>query len=188
MRDLVAVIDRVTRGLALPGALGIAAILVHVTADVVLRYLFNSPIPATLEMVSRYYMIAIPELVKSGYRPGFACGAIAAGGTIGALIPPGILMIIYGVFAEISITQVFPGGISVGLLTALSYSLVILAISYFRPTSCRGGRSISAIQIPLQRSSPYGRYCCWGRWYLAACSAASSPPPRPAQSAPWARS
>ena len=64
--------------------------------------------------------IAIPEMVRSGYKPSFACGTIAAGGTIGALIPPSILMIVYGVFAQVSITQVFLGGISIGLLTALS--------------------------------------------------------------------
>ena len=77
--------------------------------------------------------IAIPEMVEAGYRPSIAAGCIAAGGTIGALIPPSILMIIYGVFAETSITQVFLGGISVGLLTAVSYALVVMAICIFRP-------------------------------------------------------
>ncbi|MFG1495450.1 TRAP transporter large permease [Saccharospirillum sp. HFRX-1] len=77
--------------------------------------------------------IAIPEMVRSGYKPSFACGTIAAGGTIGALIPPSILMIIYGVFAQTSITQVFLGGITIGLLTAVSYSLVILIVSWLRP-------------------------------------------------------
>jgi tripartite ATP-independent transporter DctM subunit len=76
--------------------------------------------------------IAIPEMVKAGYRPSFATGALAAGGTIGALIPPSILMIIYGVFAETSVTQVFIAGISVGLLTAVSYIIVILLIATFR--------------------------------------------------------
>ena len=77
--------------------------------------------------------IAIPEMVAAGYRPSIATGAIAAGGTIGALIPPSILMIIYGVIAETSITQVFVGGISIGIFTAISYSIVVLLISYFRP-------------------------------------------------------
>lgn len=77
--------------------------------------------------------IAIPEMVRSGYKPSFACGTIAAGGTIGALIPPSILMIVYGVFAQVSITQVFLGGISIGLLTALSYAVIILLVSWFRP-------------------------------------------------------
>lgn len=77
--------------------------------------------------------IAIPEMVAAGYRPSIAAGCIAAGGTIGALIPPSILMIIYGVFAETSITQVFLGGVSVGLLTAVSYALVVMAICILRP-------------------------------------------------------
>ncbi|MCR9273599.1 MULTISPECIES: TRAP transporter large permease [Mameliella] len=77
--------------------------------------------------------IAIPEMVKAGYRPSIAAGSIAAGGTIGALIPPSILMILYGVFAETSITQVFVGGIGIGLVTAVSYCAVILLISLFRP-------------------------------------------------------
>ena len=77
--------------------------------------------------------IAVPEMAKSGYSPDFACGAVAAGGTIGALIPPSILMIIYGIFAETSITQVFLGGVSVGILTAISYCLVVLAFCALRP-------------------------------------------------------
>jgi tripartite ATP-independent transporter DctM subunit len=77
--------------------------------------------------------IAIPEMVSAGYRPSFACGSIAAGGTIGAQIPPSILMIIYGVFAETSITQMFLGGISIGLLTAVGYSVVVLLTTWLRP-------------------------------------------------------
>ncbi|MFN7103880.1 MAG: TRAP transporter large permease, partial [Pseudorhizobium sp.] len=77
--------------------------------------------------------IAIPEMVAAGYRPRFAAGAIAAGGTIGALIPPSILMIVYGVFAETSITQVFVGGIGVGILTAFSYCLIVFAYCWLRP-------------------------------------------------------
>ncbi len=77
--------------------------------------------------------IAIPEMVAAGYRPSVAAGSIAAGGTIGALIPPSILMIIYGIIAETSVTQVFVGGIGIGILTAVSYVAVILTISWLRP-------------------------------------------------------
>jgi len=77
--------------------------------------------------------IAIPEMVAAGYRPSVAAGSIAAGGTIGALIPPSILMIIYGIIAETSVTQVFIGGIGIGILTAFSYVVVILIISWLRP-------------------------------------------------------
>ena len=77
--------------------------------------------------------IAIPEMVAAGYKPSFAAGSLAAGGTIGALIPPSILMIIYGVFAETSITQVFIGGIGVGLMTSISYCVVVLVTCWLRP-------------------------------------------------------
>lgn len=77
--------------------------------------------------------IAVPEMVRAGYSPSFATGAIAAGGTIGALIPPSILMIVYGVFAETSVIKVFMGGITIGILTAILYSVVVLLISWLRP-------------------------------------------------------
>jgi tripartite ATP-independent transporter DctM subunit len=77
--------------------------------------------------------IAIPEMVKAGYNPNFAAGSVAAGGTIGALIPPSIIMIIYGVLAETSVTKVFLGGIFAGLMTAVAYSAVIFATAKLRP-------------------------------------------------------
>jgi tripartite ATP-independent transporter DctM subunit len=77
--------------------------------------------------------IAIPEMVRAGYRPSIAAGSIAAGGTIGALIPPSILMIIYGIIAETSVTQVFLGGLTIGILTAISYAIVVVIISLSRP-------------------------------------------------------
>ena len=77
--------------------------------------------------------IAIPEMVRAGYRPSIAAGSIAAGGTIGALIPPSILMIIYGIIAETSVTKVFLGGVTIGIITAISYAIVVLLISFARP-------------------------------------------------------
>ena len=80
--------------------------------------------------------IAIPEMVKAGYKPSFACGTIAAGGTIGALIPPSILMIVYGVFVQESITKIFLGGITVGLMTTVGYSLIVLFMAWIKPDVC----------------------------------------------------
>jgi len=70
--------------------------------------------------------IAVPEMVRHKYDMKLATGTLAAAGTIGALIPPSIPLIIYGVVAQVSITKLFLGGIGVGLATALSYVLVIL--------------------------------------------------------------
>ena len=84
--------------------------------------------------------IAIPEMIKAGYSPSISAGAIAAGGTIGALIPPSVLMILYGVFSETSITKVFLGGVTVGLVTAASYVAVVWVIALLRPEMIPRGR------------------------------------------------
>lgn len=63
MRDKIErIINIVTSGLALLGAIGVVAMLVHVTAYVVLRYALHSPVPATVEIVSYYYMVLIAFL------------------------------------------------------------------------------------------------------------------------------
>lgn len=70
--------------------------------------------------------IAVPEMMRLGYHPGFSAGIVAAAGTIGSMIPPSIIMIVYGVFAEVSIGQLFIGGVIPGILTAIVYSIVIV--------------------------------------------------------------
>lgn len=69
--------------------------------------------------------IAIPEMRKAGYSPALASGSVASGGTLGSLIPPSILFILYGVFTEQSIEQLFFAGIVPGLLSLLGYMTVI---------------------------------------------------------------
>lgn len=108
-----------------PGALAISSILACSG--------FAAVCGSSLACAAAMGRIAIPEMVRAGYRPSFACGSIAAGGTIGALIPPSILMIVYGVFAETSITQVFVGGVTMGIVTALGYSAVVLVTCWLRP-------------------------------------------------------
>ena len=65
--------------------------------------------------------IAVPEMLRYGYQKGLAAGVVAAGGTLGALIPPSILMIIYGIFAQQSIGKLLIAGVGPGLLTLLVY-------------------------------------------------------------------
>ncbi|WP_193337334.1 TRAP transporter large permease [Devosia beringensis] len=126
-----------------PGGLGIAAIVACSG--------FAAVCGSSLATAASLGRIAIPEMVRAGYKPSIAAGTLAAGGTIGALIPPSILMIIYGVFAETSVTQVFMGGISVGLLTALSYAIVILLIAFLRkdiiPAEVEGIEHLETSQV-----------------------------------------
>ena len=127
----------------IPGALAISSIFACSG--------FAAVCGSSLATAASMGRIAIPEMVKSGYAPSFATGAIAAGGTIGALIPPSILMIIYGVFAETSVLKVFMGGVTVGLLTALSYAAVVLITCWLRP-DIAPPRPLDAGQIDTRRA------------------------------------
>lgn len=77
--------------------------------------------------------IAVPEMLRQGYDTSLATGTVAAAGTIGALIPPSILMIMYGIIAEVPINQLFLGGIGAGLLTAFGYVMVITIRATLQP-------------------------------------------------------
>jgi TRAP-type C4-dicarboxylate transport system permease large subunit len=70
--------------------------------------------------------IAIPEMIKYKYNPELATGTVAVAGTIGALIPPSIIMILYGIIAQVPISNLFLGGITAGLLTMIGYIAVIV--------------------------------------------------------------
>ncbi len=71
--------------------------------------------------------IAVPEMIKAKYDKGLAAGTVAAAGTIGSMIPPSIILLLYGIFAELPISQLFIAGVLPGLLTALAYALMIVA-------------------------------------------------------------
>nr|WP_277422337.1 TRAP transporter large permease [Minwuia thermotolerans] len=77
--------------------------------------------------------IAVPEMMRHRYAPSLATGTVAAAGTIGALIPPSILMILYGIIAEVPISQLFLGGVGAGLLTTFGYIAVIVIRAKLNP-------------------------------------------------------
>ena len=77
--------------------------------------------------------IAVPEMHRMGYDIRIATGSVAAGGTIGALIPPSILLILFGIQAEVSITSLFLGGLIVGLISLALYIGAVLATYLLAP-------------------------------------------------------
>src|SRR5258708_19073678 len=91
-----------------PGGLGIA----HVFACALFAAMAGSS-PATCSAIGQ---AGIPEMRARGYSPGFAAGIIAAGGTLGTLLPPSITMILYSVAAEVSLGRLFLAGVGPGLL------------------------------------------------------------------------
>ncbi|HWI12132.1 MAG TPA: TRAP transporter large permease, partial [Burkholderiaceae bacterium] len=98
-----------------PGGLGVA----NVFACALFAAMAGSS-PATCSAIGS---AGIPEMRKRGYSPGFAAGIIAAGGTLGILLPPSITMILYAVAAEQSLGRLFLAGIGPGLLLVGLFAL-----------------------------------------------------------------
>jgi tripartite ATP-independent transporter DctM subunit len=77
--------------------------------------------------------IALPEMRRYQYDDRLATGAVAAGGTIGILIPPSIIMVIYGLLTETSISKLFLAGFLPGLLTVAGFMLAIAIMTRINP-------------------------------------------------------
>jgi len=78
--------------------------------------------------------ITLDELKKRGYSKSLALGSLAGSGTLGFLIPPSLIMIIYGVLSDVSIGKLFIAGIAPGLLLATLYSFYIMIVSKLDPS------------------------------------------------------
>ena len=102
----------------MPGSLGVA----NVMGCTIFAALCGSS-PATCAAIGG---MGIPEMRKRGYSGALASGLIAAGGTLGILIPPSITLIIYGVMAEQSIGKLFIAGIVPGILLAVLFSVWVV--------------------------------------------------------------
>jgi C4-dicarboxylate transporter DctM subunit len=86
--------------------------------------------------------VALPEMRKAGYDAGLATGVIAAGGTLGIMIPPSVMFAIYGVLTETDIARLLVAGIIPGLLGAFLYMFAVQVVGFFRPDLMpRGKRS-----------------------------------------------
>ena len=87
--------------------------------------------------------VAVPELKKRGYSIGMSLGSLAGAGTLGLLIPPSIVMIVYGAIATESIGQLYLGGVIPGLILSSLFMCYILAMTKYRPSIAPMGGSYS---------------------------------------------
>lgn len=78
-------------------------------------------------------ILALPEMLRRGYKPELALGTICASGTLGILIPPSVLTIVYAVTAQISIGQMLIAGIVPGLILAALYIVYIALVGWLKP-------------------------------------------------------
>ncbi|MEI8267631.1 MAG: TRAP transporter large permease [Betaproteobacteria bacterium] len=95
--------------------------------------LFGAASGSSVATTSAIGRIAIPEMLRRGYNPSLATGSVAAAGTIDALIPPSVALVIYGWYAEVSIDKLLIAGILPGLLTAVVFTGFIVVLCKARP-------------------------------------------------------
>ena len=78
-------------------------------------------------------LLALPAMLRAGYDTKLSAGVIAAGGTLGILIPPSILLIVYGATAGVSVVQLYAGALFPGLLLAGLYAVYVIVVAWFKP-------------------------------------------------------
>lgn len=89
---------------------------------------------SSVAVSAAFARIATPEMLRYRYDPGLASGVVASAGTLGSLIPPSIIMILYGYVAEVSVAKVFMAGFLPGLLSALMFAAMIIIRVKLKPS------------------------------------------------------
>ena len=118
----------------LPGRLAIATVLGNA--------LFSFVTGVSIASAAAFSRIAYPEMKRFGYHKGFALGAVAGSSCLGMLIPPSVLMIVWGILTEKSIGQIFLAGVLPGLLLTLMFVAYIFVSAIVRPAVVGGGATM----------------------------------------------
>ena len=134
------------RGLKrIPGRLAVATLLGNA--------IFSFVTGVSIASAAAFSRIAYPEMKRFDYHRGFALGAIAGSSCLGMLIPPSVLMIVWGLLTERSIGQIFLAGILPGLLLLSLFVTYVLTTAIFRPSLVGDGKEKTAGQPELKNST-----------------------------------
>ena len=123
--DVYRGINRLLR--KIPGRLAIATVVGNA--------LFSFVTGVSIASAAAFSRIAYPEMKRFGYHRGFALGSIAGSSCLGMLIPPSVLMIVWGILTEQSIGQLFAAGIFPGLLLAFLFIAYVFVFALLRPAA-----------------------------------------------------
>ncbi|MBU6284734.1 MAG: TRAP transporter large permease [Proteobacteria bacterium] len=147
-RDVFALVNRVLG--RLPGRLGIATIF----ANAVFAFVTGVSIAAA----AAFSRIAYPEMRRHGYERGFALGCVAGSACLGMLIPPSVLMIVWGILTEQSIGRLFLAGIVPGILLVIYYCAYVFFVALTNPARLGEGvpRSEQAQAVTGKSGEPSG--------------------------------
>ena len=109
----------------LPGSMAVAAL---VTCAI-----FSTASGIVGAVVTLMGLLAFPAMVKANYDRGFASGVICAGGTLGILIPPSIMLIVYAAIAELSVLRLYAAAMIPGVMLASFYIVYVVGRAFFNP-------------------------------------------------------
>jgi tripartite ATP-independent transporter DctM subunit len=122
-KDAFEVADRLFRRLR--GGLGVATVAANAV--------FAAITGISIASAAVFTRVAVPEMLRFGYQPRFAVGVVAGSSVLGMLIPPSLLMILYGFLSNQSVGALFTAGIVPGLVLATAFSIGIVAMAVFWP-------------------------------------------------------
>lgn len=115
----------------------------------------------SIASASVFTKVAVPEMIRHGYSPRFSVGVVAGSSVLGMLIPPSLLMIIYGVLSEQSIGRMFIAGVIPGIVLALAFTVMIVLMAHFSPkhlfadgVADTAGDHVETIRSALKKAIP----------------------------------
>jgi TRAP-type mannitol/chloroaromatic compound transport system permease large subunit len=157
-------IDRLFRSLHLatariPGALAVATI---VTCAI-----FATATGIVGAVVTLMGLLAFPAMLKAGYNVKVAAGALTAGGCLGILIPPSVLLIVYGAVAGVSVVQLYAGAFLPGIMLAGLYIAYIIVLAAWKPHLMPPlAESERRVELPpfARKLAPHGSNALTGLW------------------------
>lgn len=151
------VYQAIHRGLRrIPGRLAVATLLGNA--------IFSFVTGVSIASAAAFSRIAYPEMKRFGYHHGFALGAIAGSSCLGMLIPPSVLMIVWGLLTERSIGQIFLAGILPGLLLLSLFITYVLAMALLRPSLVGGGKDTAVAEVDPDDTDSTPDVSPWQVW------------------------
>ena len=132
----------------LPGRLSLATVFGNAV--------FGAVTGVSIASAAAFSRIAYPEMVAQNYNKAVALGSIAGSASLGMLIPPSILLIVWGVIAEISIGKLFVAGVIPGILLALMFGIFIVVFAIFKPKLFGESKDVEEIKHKSNRSELIG--------------------------------
>ena len=122
-KDTFDVANRLFKGIR--GGLGIATVVANA--------IFAAVTGTSIASAAVFSKVCVPEMIRLGHKPRFAVGVVAGSSVLGMLIPPSLLLILFGVLTETSIGDLFIAGIGPGVLLSIMYCTGILIMAYGFP-------------------------------------------------------